>query len=152
MQNSEVQRKGFLILLFAILFALLDWTSNFSSFMYQWTEHNARIWIPSRLGPVSISEKTSYHKISLSLEAARFVLKIIWSFWNFTGTSAVVLPSRLSNFKVMRWFKLPILRLRDFTRSHDKTTYRILKRSPGGCIWDTNLVPCRFVKRLVFLL
>ena len=27
--------------------------------------------------------------------------------------------------------KLPITRLRDFTRSYDKTSYRILKRGPG---------------------
>ena len=31
----------------------------------------------------------------------------------------------------MRWFKLPISRLCDFTRSYDKTSYRILKRGPG---------------------
>ena len=41
----------------------------------------------------------------------------------------------------MRKFKLPISRLRDFTRSYDKTSYRILKRDlvkelcsyPGEC-------------------
>ena len=34
------------------------------------------------LGPVSISEKTSFRKISQSLEAARFVFRIVRSLWN----------------------------------------------------------------------
>ena len=37
----------------------------------------------------------------------------------------------LSNFKAMRWFRLPISRLRDFTGSYDKTSYRISKQGPG---------------------
>ena len=36
-------------------------------------------------GPVSISDKTSYCKISQSLEVARFVCRIVWSFWNLTA-------------------------------------------------------------------
>ena len=40
------------------------------------------------LGPVSISDKTSYRKISWSLEAARLVFKIARSLWNLKGTSA----------------------------------------------------------------
>ena len=83
------------------------------------------------MGPVSTSDKTSYRKISWSLEAARFVSKIVRSLWNLTGTSAAVLPTCQSNFKAMRWFKLPISQLRDFARSYDKTSYRILKRGPG---------------------
>ena len=49
-------------------------------------------------GPVLISDKTSYHKISQSLEATRFVLRIVRSLWNLTGTSAALLPKCLSNF------------------------------------------------------
>ena len=45
-----------------------------------------------KLGPVSISEKTSYRMISWSLEVARFVFRIVRSLWNLTGTSAAVLP------------------------------------------------------------
>ena len=78
-------------------------------------------------GPVSISDKTSYHKILQSLEAATFVLILLRSFWYLTDTSATMLPMCLSNFKAMRQFKLPISRLRDFTRSYDKTSYSILK-------------------------
>ena len=81
--------------------------------------------------PVSISEKTSYHKISWSLEATRFVFRIVRSLWNLTGTSAALLPMCLSNFKAIQQFKVPILWLRDFTRSYDKTSFRILRRGPG---------------------
>ena len=54
------------------------------------------------LGPISISDKTSYFKISQSLEAARFVFRIVQSLWNLTGTSAAGLPECLSNFKALR--------------------------------------------------
>ena len=84
------------------------------------------------LGPVSISEKTSFRKISLSLEAARFVFRIVRSLWNLTGTSAAVLPMCLSNFKAIRQFKVPISWLRDFTRSYEKTSFRILRRGPAS--------------------
>ena len=71
----------------------------------------------------STSHKTSYLKISRSREMH---IVIFWSLWNVT-----VLPMRLSTFKAMRKFKLPISYLRAFVRSYDKTTYRILKRGPG---------------------
>ena len=51
--------------------------------------------------PVSISDKTSYRKISWSLEAARLVVWIIASLWNLAGTSATVLPMSLSNFRAI---------------------------------------------------
>ena len=82
-------------------------------------------------GPVSISDKTSYCKISQSLEAARYLFRIVWSLSNVTGTSTTVLPICLSNFKAIRWFKLPISQFRDFTRSYVKTSYRILKQGAG---------------------
>ena len=81
-------------------------------------------------GPVSITEKTSYRKISWSLEAARFVFRIGRSLLNMTGTSAALLPMCLSDFKAMRQFKVPMSWLRDFTRSCDKTSLRILRRGP----------------------
>ena len=52
-------------------------------------------------GPVSISVKTSYRKISWSLEAARLIVQITASLLNLTGTSAAVLPRCLSNFKAI---------------------------------------------------
>ena len=84
------------------------------------------------LGPVSISEKTSFHKISSSLEAARVVSRIVRSLWNLTGTSAALLPMCLSNFKAIRRFKVQFSWLRDFTRSYEKTSFRILRRGPGS--------------------
>ena len=69
-----------------------------------------------------------------NIEECRFVN--LRSLWNLTGTSPAMLPMCLSDFKAMRSFKLPISRLRDFTRSYDKTSYRILKQGPGhycGC-------------------
>ena len=82
------------------------------------------------LGSVSVSDKTSHSKISWSLEAARFVFRIFQSLWNFTCTSAALLPMCLSNFKAMRYFELSIAWFRDFQRSYDKTSYRILKQGP----------------------
>ena len=58
----------------------------------------------SALGPVSISDKTSYRKILWSLEATRSVVEIIASLWNLTGTSAAVLLMCLSNFRVAGQF------------------------------------------------
>ena len=51
---------------------------------------------------VSISDKTSYRKISWSIDAAWFVFKIVRSLWKLTGTSATLLPTRLSNFTALR--------------------------------------------------
>ena len=67
--------------------------------------HKRACWHLQR--PGSQSDKTSYCKISRSLEAARIVFRIIRALWNLTNTS--------------------IPRLRGFTRSHDETSYRILK-------------------------
>ena len=95
-------------------------------------------WTVSNLGPVSISEKTSFRKISSSLEAARFVFRIVRSPWNLTGTSesAAVLPMCLSNFRAIRQFKVPISWLRDFPRSYGKTSFRILRRGPVSRMHD----------------
>ena len=92
-------------------------------------------------GPVSISEKTSFRKISSSLEAARFVFRIVRSLWNSTGTLAAVLPMCLSNFKAIRQFKVPISWLRDFTRSYEKTYFRILRRGPDYFMLSYVLTP-----------
>ena len=68
------------------------------------------------LGLYSLSGKTSYRKISWSLEAARFGFKLFQSLWNLAGTSAALLPRCLSNFRAIRPLQHPISRLRDFTR------------------------------------
>ena len=73
------------------------------------------------LGPVSMSDKTSYRRISWSLEAARLVVWIVASFWDLAGTSAALLLLRCwSNFKAIGQFWIQISRLRNFTRFYYK--------------------------------
>ena len=69
----------------------------------------------------------TYCRISQSLGASRLVFRIIRSLWYLIGTLAAVLPKCLSNFKAVLTLEHPISRLRDFVRSHDKTSYRTLK-------------------------
>ena len=59
----------------------------------------------SLLGPVSVFDKTSYCKIWQSLEAVRFVFRIVRLSWSLEGTSAALLPRCLSISKRW-WFKL----------------------------------------------
>ena len=61
---------------------------------------------------------------------------------NLTGTLAALLPMCLSNFKAMRSSKLPILWLRDFPRSYDKMSCRILKRGPGLFVHSYKKLKC----------
>ena len=82
------------------------------------------------LGLYSLSGKTSYRKISWSLEAKRFGLKLFQSLWNLAGTSAALLPRCLSNFRAIRPLQHPNSRLRDFTRFGGKTSYRLVNRGP----------------------
>ena len=77
--------------------------------------------------------KTSYRKISWSLEAARFGSKLFQSLWNLAGTSAALLPRCLSNFRAIRPSQHPISRLRDFTRFGGKASYRLVNRGPALC-------------------
>ena len=93
------------------------------------------------------ADKTSYCKISQSLEAARFVFRIVRSLWNLTDTSAALLPTCLSNFRAIRKFNLPISRIRDFTRSYDKKSYRKLKRRVVVTLVKTQLTS---LQHLVF--
>ena len=87
-------------------------------------------WYATMLGLYSPSGKTSYRKISWSLEAARFEFKLFQSLWNLAGTSAALLPRCLSNFRAIRPLQHPISRLRDFTRFGGKTSYRLVNRGP----------------------
>ena len=88
-------------------------------------------WFTLRYDGTSASGKTSYHNISSSLEAARFVFEIVRSLQNSPGSSAAMLPSHLSNFKAIPSFKLTTSRLRGCTKSCDKTSCHILKRDSG---------------------
>ena len=64
----------------------------------------------------SLSSKTSYRKISWSLEAARFMFRLFQSLWNLTDTSAAPLTRSLPNFRAIRLLKHPISQLQDFLR------------------------------------
>ena len=89
--------------------------------------HDTRVAI---LGLYSQRGKTSYRKISWSLEAVRFGFKLFQSLWNLAGTSAALLPRCLSNFIAIRPLQHPISRLRDFMRFGGKTSYRLVYRGP----------------------
>ena len=54
----------------------------------------------------------SHCNISQSVEATRFIFRIVRLLWNLTGTSA----APLSYFKAIQWFEQPISWLRDCTR------------------------------------
>ena len=83
------------------------------------------------LGLYLLSGRTSYGKISRSLEAARLSFKLVPSLWNLTGISAAPLPRCLWNFRAIRSIQHPISRLRDFARFGGKTSYRLVNRGPG---------------------
>ena len=93
-------------------------------------------------GLYSLSGKTSYRKISWSLEAARFGSKLFQSLWNWAGTSAALLLRCLSNFRAIRPLQHPISRLRDFTRFGGKTSYRLVNRGPVLLQQDHILLSC----------
>ena len=58
-------------------------------------------------------------------------LYLAWSLWNSTGTYATLLLMCLSNLKVIQTLWHSNSHLRDFARSHDKTSYHILKQCAG---------------------
>ena len=53
------------------------------------------------LGLYSLNGKTSYHKISWSLEAARLDVIMTVSLWYLTGIAAALLPRCLANFRAI---------------------------------------------------
>ena len=57
-------------------------------------------------GLYSVSGKTSYRKISWSLEAARLNVTMLLSLWNLTGISVALLARCLPNLRTIGKFKL----------------------------------------------
>ena len=108
---------------------LTDWCGKIPHRLWP-TSTNTLPWGGVNQGLYSLSGKTSYRKISWSLEAARLWSKLFQSLWNLSGTSAALLPRCLSNFRAMRPLQHPISRLRDFTRFGGKTSYRLVNRGP----------------------
>ena len=87
----------------------------------------------SRCCPGPLSDWTFYHKISfIGLDAARFVAFILFqSLWCLPYNSATALLRHLSNFRAIRWSKHQNQRLRNFTRSCGKTSFRLVNKCPG---------------------
>ena len=83
--------------------------------------------------PVSISDKTSNRKILQSLEAARFVFRIVQSLWNLTGTSAAACACQISK----RWDDLNY-QSRGFETSRDLAIRRLFG------YWNGALEPVEF--------
>ena len=61
----------------------------------EWGSVGVALW---NLEYVSISEKTSHHKISLRLKPVRMDVQTFISLWNLAGRLAAMLPSYLPNF------------------------------------------------------
>ena len=87
-------------------------------------------WLPQ--GLYSLSGKTSYRQISWCLEASRLDVAMVVLLWNLTGTSAATLPRYLPNFRAIEKVLTRISRLRDFTRSCGRTSYRLVNRGPDS--------------------
>ena len=90
-------------------------------------------------GLYSLSGKTPYRQISWIIEAARLDVAIVISLWNLTGTSAAALARYQPNFRATGKVSTRISRLRDFTRSCGKTSYRLVNRGPELCRHMTSL-------------
>ena len=82
------------------------------------------------LGPVSISERrlSVFLVKSRSREICNYNCPIALKFDRHSGSIAADVPF---NYTAIRQFKVPISWLRDFTRSYEKTSLRILRRGPG---------------------
>ena len=68
---------------------------------------------PEHQSPVSISDETSYCKISQSLEDTRFVWKIVWSLWNLTGSTAAKVPVTFQSDMIIQSTDLAASRLHE---------------------------------------
>ena len=88
-------------------------------------------YLKSRLqSPVSVYDKTSYKFSRKVSKPGDLYLELSNRSQIWQAHRQHCCPKCLSNFKAMQWFKPPISRLRDFPRSHDTTSYRIMKRDP----------------------
>ena len=75
-----------------------------------------------------LGERSSYHNISWSLEAARFGFRRFQSLWTLTGNFAAALPKCLSNFwsdTIIITSKLTASRLYEIC---GKTSFRLVNR------------------------
>ena len=103
-------------------------------------------YLKSRLqSPASVYDKTSYCKLSRKVsKPGDLYLELSNRSQIWQAHRQHCCPRCLSNFKAMQWFKPPISRLRDFPRSHDTTSYRIMKRDP-----DISRPQCGFIRIMI---
>ena len=92
-----------------------------------WNNH---IVAKSLQGLYSLSRRTSYRRISWSLEATRFGFILFQSLWNLTSTSAAALSRCLSNFRAIR----SLSHLISWPRTSQDLAVRHLAESDNGCI------------------
>ena len=75
-------------------------------------------------GPVSISDKTCHRYISQSLKAPRLSVKLVMSFWNWEGSSAVVPLTKTGSIE--KSLTLTDVAPSWLTRSDDKASYEMI--------------------------
>ena len=81
-------------------------------------------------GPISVSDKTSYCKISKSLKPTRLDVKMLTPLWNLAGYSAAPLLNHQPNFCEIEKLETPIPHLQGFSGHYSKKSYMILKWPP----------------------
>ena len=104
-----------------------SWNNACSNMLYV-----SRIMLALLQGIYSLSGRTSYRKISWSLEAVRFGFRLFQSLWNLPGTTVAALQRCLSNCRAKRSLKHPISRLQEFRGSCGKTSVRLVNSGPGA--------------------
>ena len=83
------------------------------------------IMLCTRQGLYSLSGKTSYRKISWSLEAARWGFKLFQLLWNLAGSAAAEVPVKFQSDTTIATSNLVA------SRFGGKTSYRLVNRGPG---------------------
>ena len=88
----------------------------------------------------SLSRRTSYRKISWSLQGTRFEFKLIESFWNLTSPSTAPLSRCLSNFRPIQSLELPISQFQG-----------VMGRGGNCALWDMEHVHCGICETGLFM-
>ena len=128
----EFVRGLVVVLFFAVVISWIPRKFISSVFPYP----HGRFFVSTQVQPQWSDHERSrplftYRKISWSLEAARLVVIMTVSVWNWTGISAALLPMCMSNFGKIGKVETRISRLRNFTRSCGKTSVYLVNRGPG---------------------
>ena len=134
--NYKFHNKHFSLSLWSM--AKLPCLDQLAQVSYLWKPK--WVYYPHLPGLYSLSGRTSYRKISWSVEAARFMFRLLQSLLNLTGISAAALP----NVRAIESLQHPISRLRDTTRFGGKASSRLVNRGIG-CIMCRSY-PCKNIR------